>query len=236
MCVATAFDMTLFAGGICNNLGNSASPPDDGLLRFLIAWGRAEGGGTDNGGWTQSNSCTYNMFNMAGWTTNLPKGVTGQCNVLSSKSGATFGVLCFDSLFDAVTANSNLIAASYPSLAAAIKADNPAPFAMPSGTVAQIDPGVSADLQTWVSGSPTGYPKYVANILSIAQSMSSAVVGNTTPGTPVSTATSSIDWYRIARGALGAIILLTGLSLFIKSMTPPQVGSAIGKAVKTLAM
>jgi len=220
------FDMHAWSLGLLGVLGNAQ--PSTNTVKFVIGWGNAEAGGAATN--QQCNQCDYNMLNMSAIKGQEPAGVTGFCVMLSANAG----ICKFDSVHDAFVANGTLIKNGYPSLYAALKGNNETALGF-KGTMSS---GVAADLAKWSGNAPNYAQNILASAgvanLNISQGGENSVTPPGTPASDTTDTTAGIDWYRVGRGAIGAVMLLAGLSLMIKAVAPNVASTVISTAVKSV--
>jgi hypothetical protein len=205
-------------------LGNPGGGTDR-TRAFVVGWATAEGGATHN-------NCQYNFLN-----TTQPYGGSTQC---SSVQGIP--VQSYNSVDDSIAATAMTIKNGlYPSLSRALETSDDTALGM---TGQPISPGVAGDLTVWATGKRTPIDThYINNILSAAANGDNAVktvpVGNPdqqqAQGIANQLGNTSLNLPVIAKGAIGFIMILAGLALLIKAITPPQVTQAVGAATKLLA-
>lgn len=197
-------------------LGNPA--PSNDLLNFVAGWGKLESGSsyhtkvvgaaaartpTQSELWCNT-AFDYNLLNVANSIAGCVVGI-----------GNSAGVVRYGSESCATTDTADrLLGGLYPALSAALKGNHAQALGMPRGKA--VSAGVAADLMRWDSENP----QYPVEVLRAAQA-TGGIGGPTLGGSPRLTGSSaaiSIDWMRIAQVALGALLLLVGLSMMARAL------------------
>lgn len=165
-----AWTRTQWSNAFLHTIGNMA--PTDKIVRFVVAWGAAEGaGGSLIAGST--DTCNGNML------------ATCQQVAGSTNCNPPHCVQSYRSNSDGVYANSIAIKnGNYPHVLQALVTNDEDSLGF-NGHTMTLD--IAGDLSVWVSGSRTGNLGYAANIAAMA----GAKAGATSGGSPGSSGGSS---------------------------------------------
>jgi hypothetical protein len=211
------FDKCAWANIFLKNLGNSqADTQDKGYLqvvRFVTAWETQESGNNPTIG------CSHNPLNTCETTpTSSPCGV-GCVQAYDDPFANDLGYM--DGVQATVAAMNG---GNYPSLLNALQKSDTGNLGLDGGTMAT---NIQGDLTVWSTGqrAPINI-NYINAILSIASQGNvpcGADIGQVTPVSLTAPLTggllAGINVAAIAKGAMGGLLLIVGLALFIRSMS-----------------
>jgi hypothetical protein len=199
-------------------LGNNS--PSPATVSFVVGWATEEGGATNN-------SCRYNFLN-----TTQPYNGSTNCTAI--------GVQSYNSVNDSIAATAmTLKNGNYPSLLNALATNDERNLGMVAGV--PMAGNVAGDLTVWVHGSRSPIATgYIQGILSAAGNGNNAVVSvqdqnpdnSQAQGIANTLGNTTLNPMTLAKGVIGFIMMLVGLALLVKALTPQGVQQAIGKAAK----
>lgn len=218
-------DKKVWAEELCKTLGNPN--PSANTIQFVQAWEIQESGSGNVVG------CENNPLNTCQETIGSKPCNAGHgcvqaygdyANQYVGKGGGEA-----EGLHATAQALSNGL---YPSLVHALRTNDENNLGFNGHTLA---PNIASDLSVWSTGTRTPVNMaYVDAILKLAGEKnlpSGGDLGQVNPNAnPLNS--GAIDWNRIARAGIGTILLLVGMSLLIKTVTPAPIASAIKNFAK----
>ncbi len=224
--MSTKLDKIKWAHDFAARIGNLH--PLDNILFFIMGWEAHESGQADSVG------CDYNPLNVAGHNAGEPQ-PCGHCNAIVNN---------YCSYEDGLQASAKrLKGALYPSLAHALITNDENNLGFNNHPMAH---NVAGDLTMWVHGYrepiATDYIKAImGNAVSISGGPGSKDVPDQPQGIDALTAIGNVfttlsnlmsNPTRLAKGAIGLVLVIVGITMMVKQLVPPEVS----KAVKLAAM
>ena len=202
-------DKNAWAQEFLKTIGNANPTPN--LIKFVQAWEIQESGsgpsiGCDN---NPLNTCQQTLASQT-CTGCVQRYIDAANQYVGQGGGYREGLLA---------TRAALQDGNYPTLLHALVTNDEAHLGFNGG---QLDPNIAGDLTMWSTGARTplntAYVNGVLNLAGQSSLPSGGDIGQVTPAGALPA--GAIDWQRVARAGIGTIMLLAGVSLLIKAVSP----------------
>ena len=209
--MATILDKNVWAQELLKTLGNAS--PSANTIKFVQAWEIHESGSG------ASIGCDNNPLNTCQETIGSTPCNPGSGCVQSYDDTKNQYVGQGGGYREGLNATAQALNNGlYPSLLHALRFNDENNLGFNGGLIA---PNVASDLSVWGTGqrTPINYT-YVNAIVQLAGQASLPSGGDLGQVGPGGNPVAAIDWNRVAKAGIGTIVLLAGVSLLIKTLSP----------------